>query len=62
MRVMRWNWIALAPALLAGAVGAAPAAGKDVVTIPRAEYESLLAEHEQLLTEMAEMKAFKAKI
>ena len=36
-------------------------AGKEVVTIPKAQYQQLLDEHRKLLDEMEEMKAFKAK-
>src|SRR5437764_1168956 len=37
------------------------AANKELITIPKAEYQKLLSEHQQLLDEMKEMKAFKTK-
>ena len=36
-------------------------ANKDVITIPREQYQKLLEEHQKLLEEMKEMKAFKAR-
>lgn len=35
---------------------------KDVVTIPKAQYQKMLDEHQKLLEEMKEMKAFKARM
>src|SRR6266704_6136858 len=37
-------------------------ADKEVVTIPKAQYQKMLDEHQKLLEEMKEMKAFKAKM
>src|SRR4051794_10006097 len=36
-------------------------ANKEVITIPKEQYQKLLDEHQKLLDEMKEMKAFKAQ-
>ena len=43
------------------ALAADQAANKELITIPKEEYQKLLSEHQKLLDEMKEMKAFKAK-
>src|SRR6266581_3466769 len=51
--------------VLAAAIGAACAqdqTNKEVITLPKAQYQKMLDEHQKLLEEMKEMKAFKAKM
>ncbi len=44
------------------AVAQEQGANKEVITIPKDQYQKLLNEHQQLLEQMKEMKAFKAQV
>ncbi len=51
--------------VLAAAIGAACAqdqTNKEVITLPKEQYQKMLDEHQKLLEEMKEMKAFKAQV
>ena len=44
------------------AVAQEQGANKEVITIPKEQYQKMLDEHQKLIEEMKEMKAFKAKV
>ncbi|MBI3851195.1 MAG: hypothetical protein HY298_13115 [Verrucomicrobia bacterium] len=49
-------------AAISGAYAQDQNANKEVITIPKEQYQKMLDEHQKLLEEMKEMKAFKAKV
>src|SRR5205823_14145619 len=53
--------VCILAAALTVAIAQDQGANKEVITIPKEQYQKMLEEHQKLLEEMKEMKAFKAK-